>query len=70
MRAGITVDNFLFYGTAGIAFTTSDTEISALGFHAKSKEFHTGYVIGGGAEMVITDGVNARIEALPPWVFW
>lgn len=64
LRAGIAVDNFLFYGTGGIALTTSDVEIKALGFSADSKELHTGYVIGGGAEMAIVDGINARVEAL------
>ena len=64
LRAGVAIDNFLIYGTGGIALTTSDVEIKALGFSADSKELHTGYVIGGGAEMAIVDGVNARIEAL------
>lgn len=64
LRAGVAVDNFLVYGTGGVAFTTSDVEINALGFRADSKELHTGYVIGGGAEMAIVDGINARVEAL------
>jgi len=64
LRAGVAVDNFLLYGTGGVAFTTSDVEIKALGFRAESKELHTGYVIGAGAEMAIVDGVNARVEAL------
>lgn len=64
LRAGYTIDNILLYGTAGVALTSSDVEISAAGFQADSQEFHAGYVVGGGAEMVIVDGVNARVEAL------
>jgi len=64
LRAGVAIDNFLLYGTGGVALTTSDVEIKALGFSADSKELHTGYVIGAGAEMAIVDGVNARVEAL------
>ncbi len=64
LRAGVAVDNFLFYGTGGVALTTSDIEIKALGFSAASKDLHTGYVIGGGAEMVIVDGITARVETL------
>lgn len=64
LRAGVALDNMLIYGTGGVALTTSDVEINALGFRADSKELHTGYVIGGGAEMTIVDGVNARVEAL------
>lgn len=64
LRAGVAVDNVLLYGTGGIAVTSSETEINALGFRAASQELHTGYVVGAGAEMAIVDGVNARIEAL------
>ncbi len=64
LRAGVAVDNFLLYGTGGVALTTSDVEIKAPGFSAASKELHAGYVIGAGAEMAIVDGVNARVEAL------
>lgn len=64
LRAGYAFDNVLLYGTAGVAVTTTDVDISAFGFQVQSKEFHTGYVVGGGAEMELVDGINARVEAL------
>lgn len=64
LRAGLALDKVLIYGTGGVAVTTTDTELQALGFRAESKEFHTGYVVGGGAELEIVDGINARVEAL------
>lgn len=64
LRAGYATQNFLFYGTGGLAFTSSNVDITAPGFHTNASEFHTGYVVGAGAEMVIVDGINARVEAL------
>lgn len=64
VRAGIALDNVLLYGTGGVALTSSDVEISAPGFSVDSQNFHTGYVVGGGAEVELVTGIHARVEAL------
>jgi outer membrane immunogenic protein len=57
-RAGIALDQFLLYGTAGGAI--SEVELS--GFGASDEETLLGWTAGAGAEAMITDNITARVE--------
>lgn len=60
LRAGYAFDRFLPYVTGGLAYTTG-TMKNATG---KAEQGHFGYVIGVGAEAMLTDRVSARVELL------
>ncbi len=57
-RAGIALDNFLLYGTAGGAMT--NVKMTAGG----ASDDHTlmGWTAGVGAEALVTDNITARVE--------
>jgi outer membrane immunogenic protein len=57
-RAGIALDQFLLYGTGGVAM--SDVEASAGGDSDDATLW--GWTAGAGAEAMVTDNVTARIE--------
>ena len=57
-RLGFQVGNATVYGLAGLAIT--DFEINALGL--KSSESATGYTIGAGVDLALTEHVFLRIE--------
>jgi outer membrane immunogenic protein len=63
-RAGITFDNFFFYGTAGIAFSGIDLDVTTAAGQSSTRDKLTGLVYGGGVEMKITPQLSARFEAL------
>jgi outer membrane immunogenic protein len=57
-RAGIALDQFLLYGTAGGAAT--EAELS--GFGDSDDEVLFGWTAGAGAEAMLTDNITARVE--------
>ncbi len=57
-RAGIALDRFLLYGTAGAAL--SDFEVSGGGF--KDDQTLWGWTAGAGVEGMLTDNITARVE--------
>lgn len=57
-RAGVAVDPFLVFATAGVA--VSRNELSLNGF--SDKQTSVGYTVGGGVEAQITDSVTSRLE--------
>ena len=57
-RAGIALDQFLLYGTAGIAAT--EAEISAGGDSDSAALL--GWTAGAGGEAMLTDNITARVE--------
>jgi outer membrane immunogenic protein len=57
-RAGIALDRFLLYGTAGLAGT--ELELSAAG--ASDETALWGWTAGAGVEGMITDNITARVE--------
>ena len=57
-RAGIALDQFLLYGTAGA--TLSEVEVSGLG--AADEETLWGWTAGAGAEAMVFNNVTARVE--------
>jgi outer membrane immunogenic protein len=63
-RAGYGFDNFLVYGTVGLALAGTEVDVALPGFRAKSTSVHTGVVVGAGAEMELMKNVNGRVEAL------
>jgi outer membrane immunogenic protein len=60
-RAGYAFNEWLLYGTAGVAFL--DREISATA-GGKQSDWRTGFVIGLGAEYAFNPNWTARAEAL------
>jgi outer membrane immunogenic protein len=60
-RAGYAFNDWLVYGTAGVAFL--DREISATA-GGKQSDWRTGFVIGLGAEYAFSPNWTARAEAL------
>ncbi len=68
-RVGWAVDNSLFYGTAGVAFARSEIGISnsaviPLPPGLKDKNWHTGFVVGGGVEHGFSPSLIGRLEYL------
>lgn len=57
-RAGVAVDPFLVFGTAGVA--ASRNELSLGG--ASDSQTSIGYTLGAGIEAKITDNVTSRLE--------
>ncbi|MDQ3561271.1 MAG: porin family protein [Pseudomonadota bacterium] len=57
-RAGIALDQFLLYGTGGVAAT--DVEVSAAGDSDDATLW--GWTAGAGAEALLTDNITARVE--------
>ncbi|MGL5446269.1 MAG: outer membrane protein [Rhabdaerophilum sp.] len=60
LRAGYAFDRFLPYVTGGLAYTTGTLKNAS----GKADQSHFGYVIGIGAEAMLTDRVSARVEVL------
>ncbi len=59
-RAGVALNNILFYGTLGLAYGGVKGEISGL---AESKT-HPGWAVGAGMEVGLTPNWSARAEYL------
>lgn len=59
-RAGVALDRFLVYGTAGVAY--SDFDLSNLG--ASSSDWRFGWTAGGGVEYAVTKNVSVKGEYL------
>jgi outer membrane immunogenic protein len=60
-RAGIAVDRFLPYLTAGYAYGGGSATIPGVG---KAEPFNQGWVAGLGVEYAITNTITARVEGL------
>ncbi|OYU49598.1 MAG: hypothetical protein CFE31_04335 [Rhizobiales bacterium PAR1] len=60
-RAGVAIDRFLPYVTAGFAYGSSDTTIPGTG---KGSQTHYGWVVGGGVEYALTNNITTRVEGL------
>lgn len=63
-RYGMLFDNWLVYGTAGVAFGES-VDVSAYGYHYGNNP--TGFVVGGGTETEIGHNLTAGVEGLYYW---
>lgn len=63
-RAGYAFNNFLVYGTAGLALTNTNVTLQQAGTSTRLLETQFGYVIGAGIEMKLAPQLSARIEAL------
>lgn len=66
-RLGYAFDNFMIYGTGGLAFMETDEKI--LGDNDATQNtynegVHTGWVIGGGIEYALTENITTKIEYL------
>jgi outer membrane immunogenic protein len=60
-RVGVALDQVLIYGTGGAAFT-SIKATDSLGF--SDSNTHTGWTLGGGLELALTDNLSAKAEYL------
>lgn len=60
LRAGVAVDRFLAYGTGGLGVTSLDLD----GVEDVEDNTEFGWVLGGGAEMLVTDNVTVGAEYL------
>jgi outer membrane immunogenic protein len=69
-RAGIALNRWLLYGTAGLAFgkvslESSVTDQTAEGtLHGSNDGTKTGWTVGGGGALAVTDNVSLKAEAL------
>lgn len=65
-RVGVTVGNFLVYGTGGVAFgEVESTYVTARADIAAShSETRTGYAVGGGLEYALSKNTSLKIEYL------
>ena len=59
-RIGYSYDRFLPYLTGGLAYSSNTMK----GFGGKAENGHVGFVIGAGAEMMLTSNISARVELL------
>jgi outer membrane immunogenic protein len=59
-RLGYTMDRFLVYGTAGLAYGRGDVSVGGL----SNKQTHFGWTIGAGVEAMIAPNITARLEYL------
>lgn len=73
VRAGLLLtDNLLAYGIAGIAFKSGDVSVNttnaccsgAYSWKGSENKVQTGYVVGVGAELNVTQNWNLRLEYL------
>ena len=64
IRLGYAWNQFLFYGTAGLAYTNIDYNISLNGITVDKDETDTGFVIGGGVDFELTSQLSVRVVAL------
>ncbi len=65
-RAGLTVEDSLFYATGGVAFIDSELHITDNfnGATGRSSEVLTGFAVGGGYERKFSDAWSAKVEYL------
>jgi outer membrane immunogenic protein len=63
-RGGYAFNNFLIYGTVGLALTNTNVTLQQPGLTTQLQETQFGYVAGIGAEMKLAPQISARIEAL------
>ncbi|HRX34993.1 MAG TPA: porin family protein [Aestuariivirga sp.] len=63
-RAGIALDNALFYVTGGIAYADIDYSIVGAGGSLKANYGDWGYAVGGGVEYAFGDSWSAKAEYL------
>lgn len=63
-RVGFTVDNWLFFGTAGIAFASGEFWSAYCPSVCDEPEYqdvtHVGFVVGAGAEYALSDSLSIR----------
>jgi outer membrane immunogenic protein len=59
-RLGYTMDRFLAYGTAGLAYGRGDVSVGGL----SNEQTHFGWTIGAGVEAMIAPNITARLEYL------
>ena len=62
-RAGVSVDRFLVYATAGMAITEASYRGAATGlFNNSMSSYFAGMAMGAGVEYAITNNITARAE--------
>jgi outer membrane immunogenic protein len=63
-RAGYAFNNFLIFGTVGLALTNTNFTLQQPGASNQMIETQFGYVIGAGVEMKVAPQISVRLEAL------
>jgi outer membrane immunogenic protein len=63
-RVGYAFGSALLYGTGGFAMSNVTAHYRQPGLAASADDFRTGYVVGGGVEMKLTQSLSGRVEAL------
>ncbi len=62
LRAGLGVDRFLIYGTAGMAVTQASAQAAAAAFSNNVSNYFAGMAVGAGVEYAFTNHITARVE--------
>lgn len=60
-RVGYAFDNFLLYGTAGVAVARLDADGSLGAASGSQSQMLVGYTVGGGLEIGLTEGLVGRL---------
>lgn len=64
-RVGFAWDRILLYGTGGVAFAGVDTKVTGdFSQTDKASATHTGWVLGVGAEAMVTQKISVKLEYL------
>lgn len=63
-RVGYAWNQFMFYGTAGFAFTQITYDFGLDGLRLDEEQTQTGFVVGGGVDIGLSSSLSLRIEAL------
>ena len=63
-RAGVTMGRLLIYGTGGLAFAAVEEDVITGGNKVSNEDWRSGWVVGGGAELALSETVSAKVEYL------
>lgn len=63
-RVGYAFDDFMLYGTGGIAFADVDVQASLGALTSSDSNTHVGWTIGGGLETRLAENITGRVEYL------
>jgi outer membrane immunogenic protein len=64
IRAGVALDNVLFYGKGGFAAASNNLKVSALGASASDTQTHLGFTAGTGVEYGFLPNWSTKVEYL------
>lgn len=64
LRLGYATGDYLFYATGGLSLASTEIDVTLPAVAVHDSDLVTGYAVGAGVEMKLTDSVSGRIEAI------